>query len=266
MTHAISTAILIILAIGSLPPIGQADEATACPQSVPHFDGATPEKAEHALLLDQAGACIRAGRATEAITLFNELLRIDPRDAFSYMNRGTMRIAVGDIELGMSDLNSAINLRPDLMEAWYNRGNAQLIHLHRFEGAIADFDEVIRQRPDFALAYCSRGLAKLQLGESNNALADYNQGIERDPKQTYCHFNRGNLFLAEREYQKAISDFSAALSGRPADAMTLSGRAQAYEALGQRDQALADYRGALNLDPTLESAKDGIGRLGASPN
>ena len=135
-----------------------------------------------------------------------------------------------------------------------------------FEGAIADFDEVIRLRPDFAPGYCSRGLAKLQLGQNNDALADYNAGIERDNKQIYCHFNRGNLYLAVGQHQKAISDFTAALSGRPADAMTLSGRAQAYEGLGQHDQALADYRAALNLDPTLESAKDGIERLGATQN
>jgi tetratricopeptide (TPR) repeat protein len=260
VTRLASILILMVSATSGPVSATDADGSTTCPQNV--VTPETPAPGERTLLLDEAGACMHAGQPVQAIALFSELIRIDPRDAFSYMNRGTVRIAVGEIESGMDDYNAALNLRPDLMEAWYNRGNVALLHLHRFQDAIGDFSEAIRLKSDFAPAYCGRGFARMQLGQYDGALADYNQGVECDPKQAYCHFNRANLYLITGEYQKAIVDFTAALNKSPADALTLSKRGQAYEGLGQREQALADYRAALQLDPKLESAKEGIGRLG----
>jgi tetratricopeptide (TPR) repeat protein len=63
------------------------------------------------------------------------------------------------------------------------------------------------------------------------------------------------------EYQKAIDDFTAAFGEHPSDANALSRRGQAHEALGQTKEAMDDYNAALQVDPQLESAKEGISRL-----
>jgi tetratricopeptide (TPR) repeat protein len=97
-------------------------ESYACPDKVP-LVLTTPEGSQHDLLLKEADACLHTGKPAQAIAVFSELIRIDPHDAFSFMNRGTVRIAVGEIEQGIDDLTSAISVKPDLMEAWYNRGN-----------------------------------------------------------------------------------------------------------------------------------------------
>jgi tetratricopeptide (TPR) repeat protein len=262
ISRLIAVASLTAVAIGSAPRVAPAEENRACPQNIVTSETPAPDKDQKALLIDEARACIHAGKPIQAISLFTQLIRIDPRDAFSYMNRATVRIAIGETEAGLDDFNTALSIQPDLVEAWYNRGNAALLHLHHFEGAIVDFNEAIRLKSDFAPAYCSRGLAKLALGQYDGALADYDSGIQRDPKQAFCHFNRANLYLISGEYQKAIVDFTAALGNKSSDAIALSRRGQAYEGLGQSEQALADYRAALELDPKLENAKEGISRLG----
>src|SRR5262249_13639230 len=70
----------------------------------------------------------------------------------------------------------------------------------------------------------------------------------------------GALYLAMGEYQKAIDDFSRQLEFRT-DAMTYSRRGEAYEALRELQRALSDFQAAEQLDPKLESAREGLARL-----
>jgi tetratricopeptide (TPR) repeat protein len=86
------------------------------------------------------------------------------------------------------------------------------------------------------------------------------EALEQDPKLAYCHFSRGTLYLAIGEYEKAIDDFSKQLELRT-DAITYSRRGQAHEALGKVEQALKDFQAAEQLDPKLESAREGLARL-----
>jgi tetratricopeptide (TPR) repeat protein len=101
----------------------------------------------------------------------------------------------------------------------------------------------------------------VELGRYDDALADYAIAISDEPRLTYCHFNRGNLYLILGEWLKAISDYTTALGERPSDSITLSRRGQAYEAIAQTKQALDDYNAALEINPRIESAREGVARL-----
>jgi tetratricopeptide (TPR) repeat protein len=194
----------------------------------------------------------------------SNLIKADPQDATAYLNRGTVQATIGEAGLAMSDLDTAIRLAPSATEAWYDRGTI-LMHMHRYERAVADFTEAIRLKPDLALAHCNRGFSKYQLGRYDEALADYTRGIELDPaRMSFCYFNRGTLQLMVGEYQKALDDLTKAIGHRTPKAVVLSRRGQAYEGLSQRDHALEDFRAALQLDPKLDSAREGIERLAAA--
>lgn len=220
-------------------------------------------KQQRVLTFQQAAACVREGKARRAITLLSALIKADPKDAAAYLNRGSAQATLGEIALAMSDYNTAISLDPSAVEAWYDRGTA-LLRVRSYERAIADLTEAIRLKPDFALAYCNRGFANFQLGRYDEALAGYTKALKLDPKRlTYCYFSRGTLYLTTGEYQNAVDDFTKALEQKPSDAIALSRRGQAFEGLRQVSRALEDFRAALELDPKLESAREGVGRLGA---
>jgi len=123
------------------------------------------------LLSDQATACVREGRTTQAVALLSEVIRRTPTDAGAYLNHGSAQASAGEVGLALSDYTTALHLQPDLVEAWYDRGTI-FTHIRRYERAISDFTEAIRLKPDFALAYCNRGLANLQLGRYDDALAE----------------------------------------------------------------------------------------------
>jgi tetratricopeptide (TPR) repeat protein len=63
------------------------------------------------------------------------------------------------------------------------------------------------------------------------------------------------------EYQKAVDDYTAAFGEHPSDANALSRRGQAYEAMGQTKETIDDFNAALEINPSLESAREGLSRL-----
>ena len=193
---------LLALVASAAPAFPQQESSIVCPESfAPAFDLANdPLRLD--LLTRQATACVRVRRPARAVALLTEIIRQKPIDPFAYLNRGSAQATAGEMGLAISDFTTAINLKADLVEAWYDRGTT-FTHLRRYQNAVADFTEAIRLKPDFALAYCNRGLANVQLGHYDDALGDYAAAIVRDPSLTYCHANRGNLFLILRRVRKS---------------------------------------------------------------
>ena len=252
--------LVLVTLLGLTLPVAA---ATECPENPLPLDAGGDAEQEAKSLHDQALTCVRENKHRSAIVLLSESIKRDPTNAVTYLDRGSSRMVIGEVELAISDYNTAINLKPQFAEAWYYRG-ATLAGLQGYDRAVADLSEAIRLKPEFALAYCAHGVANFRTEHINEALLDFTAGIERNPKLAECYIDRGTLYLlTEAEYQKAIDDLTEALQLAPPSATALSRRGQAYEALGQRDHALDDFHAALDLNPNLISAKEGVMRLTA---
>lgn len=116
----------------------------------------------------------------------------------------------------------------DIATAAYARG-VEAEHAGRHDQAIAELTTAIAQKSGFAEAYESRGVAYDQKGLYDRAIADYTRAVTLGLATAETYFNRGAAYEHRRLYQKA----------------------------------LADYRAAVALDPALQAAKDGVGRLEA---
>ena len=75
-----------------------------------------------AMLPKRAAVCVREGKPAQAVVLMTRLIESRPGDAAAYLNRGSAHAALGEVALALSDYTTAIHLKPDLVEAWYNRG------------------------------------------------------------------------------------------------------------------------------------------------
>ena len=91
-------------------------------------------------------------------TIYNDLMGfIDNEENFKTASVEFYRgVAAENPEEAVKYYNEAIDLRPDKVETYNNRGNARR-NLGDHEGAIADYDRVVELRPDFAKAYNNRG-------------------------------------------------------------------------------------------------------------
>ena len=77
----------------------------------------------------------------------------------------------------IADCDTAIRLKPDLVTAFNNRGNAKA-DSGKYAAAITDFDEAIHLKPDYAGAYINRGIAKVKLNLKDEARKDFEIALE----------------------------------------------------------------------------------------
>ena len=101
-----------------------------------------------------------------------------------------------------------IRLKPDLAEAYYNRGVTYEAKV-QVDHAIADFAKAIALNPNYAQAYYNRGLAYCVKGDFDHAVADFTKVIEFKPNAGVYYY-RGIVWLHLREWEKAKFDLTTA--------------------------------------------------------
>ena len=116
-----------------------------------------------------------------------------------------------DLKRSVSAYNEAILLKPDLYEAYNNRGNVKLSS-GQHEAAIIDFGETIRLKSDFAEAFNNRGNAKFESGRHEAAIADFNEAIHLKPDYAGAYINRGIAKVKLNLKDEARKDFEIALT------------------------------------------------------
>ena len=82
-----------------------------------------------------------------------------------------------DYDIVKNDLDHVIQLAPDFVYGYYNRGNV-LSLLKDYRAALADYDKAIGLNPDFAEAYFNRGLTHIFLGNNRQGISDLSKAGE----------------------------------------------------------------------------------------
>lgn len=101
-----------------------------------------------------------------------------PPDFDFYRSRANTSIEKGDLNLAVSDLGHAIELRPSDAKSYLDRG-LTLAKQGKYDVSLVDFDKSIELKPDSA-AYFGRALSNEKLGNADKAFADYQTATELD--------------------------------------------------------------------------------------
>jgi tetratricopeptide (TPR) repeat protein len=137
-----------------------------------------------------AEACSKAARDGErdfqfekVCTLALESEAMSPRDrAGTFVNRGVMKLRRMDWEAATADFNNALRVKPDMGEAFVNRGAAS-IGGKRYADSLQDLNRGIELGVDeLAKAYYNRALAHEGLDDPKSAYFDYQKALELEPE------------------------------------------------------------------------------------
>lgn len=188
----------------------------------------------------RAEAYFALGMYREAIADATQILTLEAEapDPQVLLLRGRAHAKDKKLNPALEDLNKAIELKPELVEAYVERGDV-FIQARRFDDAIGDFNRAIELDQQNARAYALRASAKMQLGG--------NRGT--DPETTYD------------VNDDALNDVNQALQLAPDDPLALRIRGNLYEALHRTDEGIADYRKALAKDPYQTESREALTRL-----
>jgi len=205
------------------------------------------------------------------------------RDAQFLVKRGTTFLESGDVAAAIADFDEAIDLAPDMAEAYYGRAMAhgateehrrdcalaydEQAHAHfatgHYEMAIADFTEAMRLDPELVKAHQgrilrNRAVAYRNQGQYDKAIADYDEVIRLHPNLAKAYHGRATVYAAMRNYDQAIDDYAQAIRLMPGQpeavyhrdyASAYRQRGDAYYENGEFDRAIADYDEAIRLRP-----------------
>ncbi len=178
----------------------------------------------------------------DAITEYNEAIRLAPRDAVAYYGRTVVWEERKQLAKATADFNSALALDPDFCYAYYGRANVS-VYKKELDMAAADYSESIRLTPTFLNAYYGRASVWLAKGEPDKAIADFNEILRVDPRQATAYNYRARTWLLKKEHKRAVADYTQAiaLDGEMADAYNERARIWATST----DPSLLDAKGAI---------------------
>jgi tetratricopeptide (TPR) repeat protein len=129
-------------------------------------------------------------------------------------NRGVSYAAAGRVDLALRDLDRAIELNPDYLNAWFNRGELKYKQ-GDFAAAAADYTSALKLNPKDSATLNGRGHALYRLERFGEALRDYGEAIKIDPDNPAALINRADVYSDIGQYSEAAKDYRAAIRIAP---------------------------------------------------
>ena len=203
--------------------------------------------------LQEAVALARSGRAGEAVSLLQAVVRASPGFMPAHGLLGDILAGGGRFPEAVQAYDAAIALDPRQPDLRYNRANA-LAAQGRFEEAAQGFGDAVRLNPRHALALVNHGNALFMLERMDEALARYDQAIAVQPNLIQAHTSRGNLLLRLERHAEALAACDRAIALQPDHAHAHANRGAALFGLDRLEEAVAACDRAIALAPRLAAA------------
>ncbi len=110
-------------------------------------------------LMPDADRCMREGRDTEALAVLNEMLQLDPKDAWAYSTRGIIYSNQGNDKNALADFDKYVSIQPKSSAAFYYRAGAYF-QLEQYKKAVDDLTVVVKINPAIVAMTPLKGVMK----------------------------------------------------------------------------------------------------------
>jgi len=222
------------------------------------------------------GALLMIGKKTEAMQVYNSLLKIDPKAAKDLLKEvndpgGPMSVLVGkseiellngDKSLALEYAHTALRIKPPNPHGLLQVGEA-LELLEHYDEAIATYRTVIALKPNAELqaeAYGSIGEAYNELKQYTKAIPEFKESL-RLKAEPYMMRELGKSYLGLKDYPTALATYQEAIRLQPDNAEGYYQLGTTYAAMNQYEKAIAAYMEVVRLEPKTGRGYVGIGHL-----
>lgn len=216
------------------------------------------ENTEALLKLGEVNFLLR--RYPEALSSIDGALRVNERLPKGYFLKGFIFKEIGDTTKSISSFQTATEVNPDYFEAFMELG-----HLYAFRGdpiALDYINTALDLKPSSVEAWYHKGIYYQSKGMIEEAAKAYENLVKNDPKGFLGHYNLGYLYLTESDkYETALAYFDTVLTIQPEAIDAMYNRGVCFEELGDGETAEAVYREVLDKDPQHTLAAQGLSRL-----
>ncbi|MDD1744285.1 MAG: tetratricopeptide repeat protein, partial [Candidatus Methanoperedens sp.] len=165
-------------------------------------------------------------------------------------NIGIAYDKAGMHEEAISEFNEALRLDPGYVEVLNNIA----VSYHRMglvNEAIEKLREAIRFMPGYLEAHCNLGSIYASSGRFEEALAEFNVALSINPESVLVHNNLGNFYIEQEKFHEAILAFQEAVKIDPELPEAYCGMGSAYYELGSFEKSARTWIRAVHLAPEL---------------
>ncbi|HEY7415415.1 MAG TPA: tetratricopeptide repeat protein, partial [Ktedonobacteraceae bacterium] len=202
----------------------------------------------------------------QVLAIFNQILAVDPNDAFSLTIKASLVAELGDNEGALSDIERALNLDPSIKTwaefgfsgaelkqlarafIWDMRGDV-LTKLKRFDEALLSYDQAISLDPEYAAYWDSKGDVLRDLKRYAEALAAYDRAITLDSENATYWNDKGLALRDLQRHGEALAAFDQALTLDSNSKFAYDNKGDALRDLQRYGEAIDAYDRAIALDP-----------------
>lgn len=167
----------------------------------------------------------------------------DSENPWSYVSRGSARMAMGDTEGAEADYRRSIEINKRIADAYLGLSNIYLAD-DQLDKAHAEADKAVDAQPRNAMALNARGWILYKQGKLDDAMYDLNRAIRYAPRLPLAYSNRGICRVKLGHFDKAISDHNTAIEIGGKSPLALMNRGVAYFGKGDFAKAKADFDAA----------------------
>lgn len=157
---------------------------------------------------------------TEVLVAREQILANHPQSAAAAYVRSWLRLRSGDANSAMKIADSLVKEMPKYAFGHYARANCR--PASEFEASIADFSKAIELSPDFVPAYLNRGSAYFSKQMYAEARGDFETIVRLQPKHAMALLNLGNVWFSTGEVDKACEQWEVSAQSGNLKAKELS--------------------------------------------
>jgi len=204
-------------------------------------------------LFDQAIALHQRGELHAAERLYQRVLLMEPASFAPRHMLGVIRYQQGQYPQAMEQITAALELNPNIPDAWTNLGNVQMA-AGRAEEALASYRKALALSP--ANPALAGAVARIlwDLGRKDEALEEITRLLAARPEDIAVRHYRGNMLRELRRFDQALTEYDAVLAARPDLAEPWTNRGAVLSEMGRHEEALESLDRALTLEPGLVAA------------
>jgi protein O-mannosyl-transferase len=193
-------------------------------------------------------------------TLFEHAVKVSPANWLAHNNLGALELKLGRSKEAVAHLRSALELKPDHVDAWANLGLA-LSRLGDLEGSVRAFEKTLKLRPDQSEIHYAYGLVLFQNGRLQEAKEHFHQCITLTPHLAKAWYYQG--FIAEQEGDplQAAMYYQKATQWNPRFKEAFHQLGTQYLKLGDKSQAVESFNRALAIDHGFLPSRDAVSKL-----
>jgi serine/threonine protein kinase len=170
-----------------------------------------------------------------------------------FLQQGDRSIELQEYDEAVAAFDRALEIQPDLVDAWNGKGTA-LLKSNRYAEAIAAFDKAIALDSQSFVAWSSKGKALASQEDYPEASQAFRTALQIQPESFETLNNYGLTLLLLERYEEALPIYERALKIKQNVAETWFYQGRVLTKIQRYPQAIASFDEALKIKPDYAEA------------